>query len=391
MNKWTPYDEQIKPYLENRAIKYNEIAKEILNSEYGGHKNPDVKALGEYIRRHEKRITDTHEGIYNATNSLDVPNTSVKHLWLKDKEKSLFIKNPNYIEEQQVNLEKLANGILEKLLKYSPIHKEILREEKQQEGHLLVVDIADLHINKYATSELTGAEYNSKIAVERAIEGTKGLLQKASGFYIEKILFVIGNDVLNTDNLKKSTTKDTPQDTDTHWLEAFEIAYKCYAECIDLCLQVADVDIVHCTSNHDFMSGCFLAKTIQAHYRLSKNITFDIGASYRKYYQYFNNLIELEHGDKGKVDNLPLLIAQEKPMLWASTKFRYCYLHHVHHQDKKQYQSGKDYIGINITYLRSPSSADIWHSDSSYLNMVAIEGFIHSKYNGRVSHLTHYF
>ena len=61
------------------------------------------------------------------------------------------------------------------------------------------------------------------------------------------------------------------------------------------------------------------------------------------------------------------------------------------HQHKKQYQSSKDYIGVNVTYLRSPSSADIWHADSSYLNMVAVEAFIHSKENGRVSHLTHYF
>lgn len=99
ISKWNNYDSQIIEHL-NKGLPYNSIAKTLLNSEYGGTLNPEVKALGEYIRRHEKRLLDQHEGIYKATDSLDVPNTSVKHLWLKDKEKSVFVKNPNYIEPE---------------------------------------------------------------------------------------------------------------------------------------------------------------------------------------------------------------------------------------------------------------------------------------------------
>jgi hypothetical protein len=315
---------------------------------------------------------------------------SVKHGWFKTKDTSLFVKNPNFKTEETQQANKLQEDLIKSLSEYSPKFEKIKRS-KSIDGHLLVIDIADLHINKYATAELTGADYNSRIAVERCIEGTKGLLQKSVGFNIDKILFVVGNDVLNTDNLTKSTTKFTPQDTDVSWYEAFKIAYECYVQAIDLCLSVADVDIIHCPSNHDFMSGTFLAETLKVHYRLCKNLTFDTSPSYRKYYKYFNNLIELEHGDKGKIAELPLVIAQQQPRLWAECKFRYSYLHHVHHLDKRFFQSSKDYIGLNVTYLRSPSSADIWHADSSYLNMVAVEAFIHSKQNGRVSHLTHYF
>ena len=102
-------------------------------------------------------------------------------------------------------------------------------------------------------------------------------------------------------------------------------------------------------------------------------------------------MIELEHGDKGKMLQLPLVMAQEEPKMWSETKFRYGYLHHVHHQDKTQFKSGKDFIGVNVTYLRSPSSADLWHCESQYINLVAVEGFIHSKTMGREAHLTHYF
>ena len=256
---------------------------------------------------------------------------------------------------------------------------------------MLVIDIADLHINKYAESSLTGDDYNSEIAVNRALEGCAGIIQKSNGFNIDKIVFVIGNDVLNTDTMTNTTTRGTHQDVDMHWFKAFNIAKDCYVKCIEMCMQVADVDVIHCPSNHDMMSGCFLAETVSAWFRLSKNVKFETSPSYRKYYQYFNNMIELEHGHSGKVANLPLIMAQEQPLMWSQTKFRYSYLHHYHHSDKTSFKTAKDYIGANITYLRSPSSADIWHSDNGFLNLVAVEGFIHSKEMGRVSQITHYF
>ena len=311
----------------------------------------------------------------------------VKHGWLKTDKSSLFFKNPNFKTEEK---NKFAEDLIKELEQYSPNYPTIKRT-KSNDGHLLVIDIADLHINKYAEAHLTGADYNSKIAVERAIEGTKGLIQKASGFNIEKVVFVIGNDVLNTDNLSKSTTKFTPQDTDVNWFKAFNIAKDCYIKCIELCMQVANVDIIHCPSNHDEMSGCLLASVLSAWFRKSKNITFDISPKYRKYYQYYSNMLEFEHGHKGKMANLPLQMANEQPQMWADTKFRYAYLHHVHHSDITQFKSGKDFTGCNVSYLRSPSSADLWHAESGYSNMVACEGFLHSKDMGRVSHITHYF
>lgn len=340
------------------------------------------------LRSGSVKQKDALKGISNAASQAQTIPTNVPYYWDKtSKEYSIFVKNPDFAEEGK---DEFAEELLASVRDHAPKYPKIKRK-KTEEGHLLIVDIADLHINKYATAELTGADYNSKIAVDRAIEGTKGILKKSIGFDIDKIIFVVGNDVLNTDNLRKSTTKDTPQDTDVSWYEAFIIAKKCYVECIELCLSVADVEVVHCPSNHDFMSGCFLAETVATHFRLSDNITFNIGPAYRKYLTYHSNMLEFEHGDKGKAAMLPLLFAQEQPKLWYETKFRYGYLHHVHHSDVKQYQSSKDYIGVNITYLRSPSSADIWHADSTYLNMVAVEGFIHSKTNGRVSHITHYF
>ena len=208
------------------------------------------------LKKDELDLIENYRRIKEESIAAGVNPDDVKHGWLKTDNSSLFFKNPNFKTEAK---NKFAEDLIKELEQYSPKYPTIKRR-KSKDGHLLVIDIADLHINKYAEAHLTGADYNSKIAVERAIEGTKGLIQKASGFNIEKVVFVIGNDVLNTDNLTKSTSKHTPQDTDVNWFKAFNIAKDCYIKCIELCMQVADVDILHYPSNHDEMSGCFWLK-----------------------------------------------------------------------------------------------------------------------------------
>ena len=79
-------------------------------------------------------------------------------------------------------------------------------------------------------------------------------------------------------------------------------------------------------------------------------------------------------------------MAQEFPVEWSKTKHRYVYTHHVHHK------TSKDYVGITVESLRSPSSADSWHSRNGYQHAPkAVEGFLHCKENGQIARITHIF
>jgi len=274
---------------------------------------------------------------------------------------------------------------------HAPTYKSI-RRSKSKDPHLLVINPADIHIGKYAQEVETGEVYNTDVACERVIEGVKGLLAKSIGFDIDKILFCIGNDVLHVDNVYNTTTKGTRQDTDGKWWEHYEIALKLYVKCIEMLRAIAPVDVVHSMSNHDYQSGFHLAHILKEWFRKVKDIKFDITVNHRKYYQYGNSLIGLEHGDGAKLSDLPLLMAQEKPMMWAQAKRRYWYLHHLHHKVKHKWLDGKDFVGVTVEYLRSPSSADSWHSRKGYTGSPkAVEGFVHHLEHGQVARLTHYF
>jgi len=169
-------------------------------------------------------------------------------------------------------------------------------------------------------------------------------------------------------------------------------ARKLYVGIIDSLLKMADVDVVHCPSNHDFMSGFMLADSVSSWFAKSDNITFDVSNNHRKYYRYHNSLIGLSHGDGAKMADMPLLMANEAKKDWADTEHRYIYLHHIHHQSTVKFQSGKDYQGATVEYLRSPSASDGWHARNGYQHAPkAIEGFIHSKEFGQVCKISHIF
>ena len=339
------------------------------------------KKIGKMGLRKDNTFTKTL-----ADNNFEFPE-NFEYGWLKTKEASVFIKNSKGI----VSFDEMREDFLKDMKKHSPSHAKIKRQ-KNDDPHALVIDIADLHIGKLGDSFETGDEYNAEIAVERAIEGVSGILSKSQGFNIDQIIFVIGNDILHTDNSTKTTTGGTGQDVSGMWYSNYRIARQLYIGIIEQLVNIADVHVVHNPSNHDYVTGFMLADSVFCWFNKHKNITFDISMAHRKYYQYGNNLIGTSHGDGGKMDTMPLVMANEAKVMWAETEWRYIYLHHIHHKDYFKFRSGKDYHGVSVEYLRSPSGSDSWHHKQQYQHSPkAVEAFIHHKDFGQVARITHLF
>lgn len=286
---------------------------------------------------------------------------------------------------QKEDLTTFHNQILYDLSNIENKPASIIRKNDDEEGYLLVLDPADIHAGKLAMSFETGEDYNSQIAVQRVKEGVEGILEKVKGFNIDRILFIGGNDILHIDNPKRTTTSGTAQDTDGMWYSNFLIAKQLYIEVLTRLLQVADVHFDFNPSNHDFTNGFFLADVIKTYFKDCKNITFNCDITHRKYFRYYDNLIGTSHGDGAKAQDLPLLMAQESKD-WSDTKHRYVYTHHVHHK------TSKDYIGVTVESLRSPSGTDGWHHRNGFTGVPkAVEGFLHSKKHGQIARITHLF
>jgi hypothetical protein len=275
------------------------------------------------LKQDEIEVLMQYRGIKNATDEAGVDDKDVKHGWLKTKQASLFFKNPNFKQEELDAIQKIKDECIKEVKEYAPKYHAI-ETVKSKDAHLLVIDIADLHIGKLATAFETGEDYNSQIAVKRAKDGLQGILNKSEGFYIDKVLFVAGNDILHTDNTKRTTTAGTPQDTDGMWYDNFLMAKNLYIELLEKLLSFAEVEVVYNPSNHDYTHGFFLMQLIEAHFSKS-SIRFNVDLKHRKAFKYGTNLIGTTHGDGAKIENLPLLLATEFPVLWSKTKHRYIY------------------------------------------------------------------
>lgn len=309
--------------------------------------------------------------------TIGIPIENVNHGWYKGKHWSLHFKG------EERNLAEVLQETIEEIKNYAPVYP-LIEYPKHNEGHLLVIDPADIHIGKLCKAFETGDEYNHQIAIQRVKDGVVGILNKAKGYDIDQILFVVGNDILHVDTAKSTTTSGTVQDSELMWYDAFKIAQKLLIECIEMLCTVAPVHVQYDPSNHDYLSGFMLAQSLEAWFRNSA-VTFNVGIAHRKYFKYESNLIGTSHGDGAKETDLPLLMAHESPD-WNNCKHRYFYIHHIHHK------KSKDYMSVCVEALRSPSGTDGWHHRNGYQHAPkAIEGFIHHKKHGQVARLTHLF
>lgn len=257
---------------------------------------------------------------------------------------------------------------------------------KKTGRYCLVIDPADVHIGKLAAAYQTGDSYNSATAVQRVVEGVSGILSHASSYDVDQIVLVIGNDIVHVDGPKNTTTKGTPQDVDGLWWQSAETAINVYKQLITTLRTKANVHIMYNPSNHDYMIGYFVARVLKAYFSNDAGTTWDSDLKHRKYFQFGNNLIGTSHGDGAKMDNLPLLMANDVPKMWGEAPLRYMYIHHFHSK------AGKDYPGVTVEAIRSPSGTDNWHHISGYqYAKKAVEGFVHDYENGQVAHFTHLF
>jgi len=373
-NNWSDYTNIIlKELAEPSNIK---VAKKI----YPNGDKLQIDSLRKYIG-----TIRSNQGVVDACNNLNVDPSSSPMLWLKSKTESIRITNPLFVKPEEKQFKDLTETLIADLQNYAPKFIELKRVENK-ESYLLVIDPADIHIGKLCSAFEVGETYNNQIAVQRVLEGVKGILSKVSSFSIDKILFIGGNDILHIDNAKRTTTAGTLQDTDGMWYDNFLIAKQLYVDVLEILLTVADVHFTFNPSNHDYTNGFFLAQVIETYFKNCKNITFDCSIAHRKGFRYFNNLIGTTHGDGAKQADLPLLMAVEFSREWAETKHRYIYTHHVHHK------TSKDYSGITVESLRSPSGTDSWHHRNGYQHSPkAVEGFLHCKQNGQIARITHLF
>jgi hypothetical protein len=246
-------------------------------------------------------------------------------------------------------------------------------------GNLLEINIADAHLGKLAWSQETGHEsYDSKIADAMYRRAQSALFARA-GVKFEKVLMIIGNDLMNSDNAEGTTTKGTQVSTDGRYHKTFYRARTLMIDSIEQARKIAPVHVIVMPGNHDRLACFHLGDSLEMYFHADPLVFIDNEPTSRKYFQWGKVMLMFCHGDREKRMDMPLVMASEQPKMWGETLFRECHTGHLHQTRTEELH------GVRVRILPSLSPPDAWHATNAYVGCLrSAEGYIWNKSEGLI-------
>lgn len=249
-------------------------------------------------------------------------------------------------------------------------------------GNMLEINIADHHFGKLAWGKETGGQnYDTKIAAKVWKRAFQTLLERSSALEYDEIWFVVGNDILNSDDTEGRTTKGTYVSSDIRYHKTFAVVRDSIIESIEQLRQIAKikVKVIFVSGNHDTLSVWHLGDSIECFFHKYEDVEIDNSPRYYKFHEFGKAMILFTHGDKGKRKEYPLLMATEEPEMFGRTSFREAHTGH-NHTDKVE-----EFHGVKVRRLPSLGPADAWHASNGFVgNLRSSEAFMWNKTEGLV-------
>ena len=262
---------------------------------------------------------------------------------------------------------------------YQPV-TEVFLNDTFPEPTVGVLSIQDLHFGK---------EDNGTI-VEDFKKSIQNLVIRAYYSHnVDKIVYVIGGDLLNMDTFTGLTTKGTPVDSDQRAQDAYNDAFDAMYWSINYIKQFCNqLEVVYLPGNHDRLSSYHLVHALSKCFN-TEGITFDAGYSERKVLVFGENFLAFEHGDVTK-KMTALVYATEFPVEWGQTTYRTCYTGHFHTKKVTEFVTDNEVHGFSVKHLPSLCKSDYWHYHNKFTGskrQAVME--IHGITKGKLSEFTY--
>ena len=283
----------------------------------------------------------------------------------------------------ELNLSIVSKQLKEDLKDLSPKVKRIERKRNDRNDlYLLEISAFDLHLGKIG---IKGDEYSLEIAETRLFDAIDHLLYRAQGYNIDKILFIIGNDFLNSDKdwPIPATTRGTPQFNSDYHIDIYRAGRKMLIKAILYLQKISPVHVMVVPGNHDRESMMHLGDTVQLYFENNDNVVVDNGDSLMKMLVYGKNMVIADHGDGTKIASLPAVISQRYKNSWSDVDFVEVHRGHLHTNKSAKFAAIEELAGITVRNLSSMSATDYWHDSKGFIgNIKKAQSFLYHRING---------
>jgi hypothetical protein len=350
---------KVNPTLKNKVIEFKQ------NLDEG---TAEIKGLSLIEPRTPEEIIELLK--------IDTTKWKLSSYWNKERHDGWFI-SAMVTAIKHESKDMLADAIANFKPEYQPVG-DLCIQEKFDRDCVGIISTQDLHFGK---------EDNQNI-VEHFKAAIKDLVYKAYlSHRLNKIIYVIGGDLLNMDTFSGSTTSGTPVDNSQRAQVAYKEAFDALYWSINFIKQFCEnLHIVYVPGNHDRLSSYHMAHALSKCFDPEDyTIYFDVEYAERKVVVYGHNFFAFEHGDVSK-KNTALVYATEFPISWGKTKYRTCFTGHFHSKKTVEFITENEYNGFAIKHLPSLCSTDYWHYHNKFIGskrQAIIE--IHDIEKGKIS------
>lgn len=233
--------------------------------------------------------------------------------------------------------------------------------DHMDEGLCACYIVPDTHIGMLAWPCETGSEPYDLEKARSRLRTAVTTLSAASRAGQALVVFL--GDFLHFDSFDTVTPMHKNQlDSDTRYPKLAHESALLMRFVIDKALLAhGDVHVIIEEGNHDPVGAVWLREVMQMYYSREPRVEIDMSPRKFHYYRFGATLIGTHHGHLvKKPQDLPLIMANDKPMQWGSTDYRVWWTGHVHKQQRWHF------AGCDVESFETVAPPDAWADSMGY-------------------------
>lgn len=275
-----------------------------------------------------------------------------------------WVKSERDRERQQEIFDAIIAGLSGQLEKAEPIagpDPALLNDDL-----LACYPVGDLHLGMLSWGQETGADFDLKIGKRLMNQATDYLVGSAPPS--QQALVVFLGDFLHYDSMIPVTpTAKNQLDSDSRPAKMIRAGVGCMRYAVEAAARKHGVvHVIAQPGNHDPFSTLFLIECLRNIYENDPRITVDDSPSHYHYFRFGKNLIGVTHGDTIKMQQLPLIMAADRPEDWGQTEHRTWWTGHIHHAKTQAAVSSHDFTGCTAESFAVLGPEDAWAHKKGY-------------------------
>jgi hypothetical protein len=262
---------------------------------------------------------------------------------------------------------------------WTPAAPAIIPSADCDRERMTVYIICDWHVGLYAHGIETGQQdWDLKIA-RSVIGGAMSELIEQSPKSERAIILGLGDLMHGDDGRNVTPQSGNVLDIDTRYSLCVDTVVDMLCDASEaIATKHGSIEAVFKPGNHDPNATIGIRQAMRMFFRQSKHVTVDTSPDPFYWHRFGVNLIGGTHGDKAKIPDLPMIMANRRKEDWALSKTRHFHTGHRHHDELKI----KEHSGVSVFTHRAPVAQDAFHAANGYLSGRSLKSFTYHTEKG---------